>query len=47
MIEACKTLERLCPKATVVPVVCKDLARAGGVLNCIAYTVRARRLLHD
>ena len=44
---ACKTLERLCPHATVVPLLCKDLARAGGVLNCIGYTVRARRLPHD
>ena len=46
---ACKSLERLCPKATVVPLFCKNLARAGGVLNCIAYTAyaSARRLLHD
>ena len=39
---ACKTLERLCPKATVVPLLCKDLARAGGVLNCVAWTVRGK-----
>jgi agmatine deiminase len=44
---ACRTLEGLCPKATVVPQVCKDLARVGGVLNCIGYTVRARRLSDD
>ncbi len=43
---ACRTLERLCPQATVVPVRCKELARAGGILNCIAYPVYSRRLLH-
>ena len=37
---ACKTLERLCPQATVVPLDCIDVARTGGVLNCIAFTVR-------
>ena len=36
---ACKTLEALCPGETVVPLLCKDLARAGGILNCVTFTV--------
>jgi agmatine/peptidylarginine deiminase len=39
---ACRILERLCPRAAVVPLLCKDLARAGGVLNCVVYTVDSR-----
>ena len=38
---ACRTLERLLPGATVVPLRCEGLAREGGVLNCVAWTVRA------
>lgn len=38
--EACKVLERACPKATVVPIRCTRLASQGGVLNCISWTVR-------
>jgi agmatine deiminase len=37
---ACKTLERLCPQATVVPLECTDLAQEGGILNCISWTVK-------
>jgi agmatine deiminase len=37
--KACETLQRLCPEATVRPLECRDLARAGGILNCIAFTV--------
>ena len=44
---ACKTLEWLCPQATVVPLNCIDLARTGGVLNCITWTIRTRKLPHD
>jgi agmatine deiminase len=37
---ACRTLERLLPGATVVPLRCEGLAKRGGVLNCVAWTVR-------
>ena len=37
---ACRTLERLLPGATVVPLRCEELAREGGVLNCVAWTTR-------
>jgi agmatine deiminase len=40
---ACRTLEQLLPGATVVPLRCEGLAREGGVLNCVAWTVRTRR----
>src|SRR5262249_36578661 len=36
---ACRTLENLLPGATVVPLRCGELARRGGVLNCVAWTV--------
>jgi agmatine deiminase len=39
---ACATLQRLCSQAIVIPVSCKELARTGGVLNCIAATCRRR-----
>ncbi len=38
---ACRTLERLLPGATVVPLRCEGLAGQGGALNCVAWTVRA------
>ncbi len=41
---ACRTLERLLPTATVVPLRCEGLARDGGVLNCVAWTIRAGRV---
>jgi agmatine deiminase len=37
---ACRTIERLCPQATVTPLECSALAREGGVLNCVAWTAR-------
>lgn len=40
--EAVQTLDRLCPEATVVPVPCLNLAREGGVLQCVTWTVRVR-----
>jgi agmatine deiminase len=40
--KACKTLERLCPKATVIPLECVKLSRKGGVLNCVAWTILAK-----
>lgn len=39
--QACRRLESLCPQATVVPLLCVDLARDGGVLNCISWTIKA------
>ncbi len=38
--QSCRTLEELCPGTTVVPLPCVDLAREGGVLNCITWTVK-------
>jgi agmatine deiminase len=38
--QACRTLEAACPELTIVPVPCVDLARQGGVLNCISWTAR-------
>jgi agmatine deiminase len=38
--QACQKLKELCPEATVVPLLCVDLAREGGVLNCISWTVK-------
>jgi agmatine deiminase len=38
---ACKLLERLCPRATVIPLPCTNLARTGGVLNCITWTYQS------
>jgi agmatine deiminase len=35
---ACRTLEKLLPATRVVPLRCEDLARDGGVLNCVAWT---------
>jgi agmatine deiminase len=40
---ACRTLERLLPGATVVPLRGEGLAREGGVLNCVAWTFKAGR----
>jgi agmatine deiminase len=42
--KACKTLERLCPKATVIPLECVKLSRKGGVLNCVSWTVRSKTM---
>lgn len=38
---ACRTLERLLPGASVVPLRCEELAKEGGVLNCVGWTVRS------
>ena len=38
---ACRVIERLLPGTEVVPLRCEDLARDGGVLNCVAWTLRA------
>jgi agmatine/peptidylarginine deiminase len=35
-----RTLERLLPGSTVVPVRCEKLAREGGALNCVTWTVQ-------
>lgn len=40
---ACRMLERLLPSATIVPLRCEELAREGGVLNCVAWCVRSTR----
>jgi agmatine/peptidylarginine deiminase len=40
--EACQTLENLLPGAKVVPLRCEGLAQQGGVLNCVAWTVRTQ-----
>jgi len=37
--EACKILEAACPGVTIVPVECVDLARDGGALHCVSWTV--------
>jgi len=37
---ACQKLKQLCPDAQVVSVPCVALARQGGVLNCVSWTVR-------
>jgi agmatine deiminase len=39
--EACRTLERLLPGARIEPLRCEELAKKGGVLNCVAWTVDA------
>lgn len=39
--EACRTLEELCPGAHVVSLPCTELAREGGVLDCIGWTIQA------
>ncbi len=39
--EACRTLEQLCPDVQVVSLPCTELAREGGVLNCITWTIKA------
>lgn len=39
-VEAVQKLNRLCPEATVVSVPCLNLAREGGVLQCVSWTVR-------
>jgi agmatine deiminase len=40
---ACRTLEKLLPEATIVPLRCEGLAREGGVLNCVAWTIDIER----
>jgi agmatine deiminase len=37
---AVETLQHLCPEATVVSIDCVGLAREGGVLQCVTWTVR-------
>lgn len=37
---ACRKLEQLCPDAQIVPVPCVALARQGGVLNCVSWTIK-------
>jgi agmatine/peptidylarginine deiminase len=37
---ACRTLERLLPGARVVSLRCEGLAHEGGVLNCVAWSMR-------
>lgn len=41
--EAIRTLERLLPTATVYPLDSRVLAREGGVLNCVSWTIKKRR----
>ena len=38
--KAFRRLERLCPQATIVPIPCTNLARRGGILNCVSWTIR-------
>jgi agmatine deiminase len=38
--QACGTVEQLCPGVRVVPLACSELAREGGVLNCITWTIK-------
>jgi agmatine deiminase len=40
---ACRALERLLPGASVVPLRCEELARDGGVLNCVSWTIKVGR----
>jgi agmatine deiminase len=42
--QACRKMERLLPGSKVVPLRCEELARDGGVLNCVAWTTRTSRL---
>jgi agmatine deiminase len=39
--QACDRLSAACPEATVVPLPCVVLAREGGALNCISWTIKA------
>ena len=39
-IDAVQKLRQLCPQATVIPVPCLNLAREGGVLQCVSWTVQ-------
>lgn len=41
--QAKKQMKRICPDAKVISLFCKDLAREGGVLNCVTWTIRAGR----
>ncbi len=38
--KACRRLESLCPQVTIVPVRSTKLARSGGILNCVSWTIR-------
>lgn len=40
--KAATTLKRLCPRTTIVAVPSQDLAREGGVLQCVTWTVQTR-----
>jgi len=40
--EAMRRMERLLPGADVVPLQCVDLAREGGVLNCIGWAIHSQ-----
>jgi agmatine deiminase len=37
---ALRTLERAFPDSRIVPLDCRELARQGGVLNCISWTIK-------
>lgn len=38
--KACRKLESLCSRVTIVPVQSTKLARNGGILNCVSWTIR-------
>ena len=38
--KAFRRLESLCPQVTIVPVQSTKLARNGGILNCVSWTIR-------
>ncbi len=40
---ACRRLEGLLPGTRIVPIRCAGLAREGGVLNCISWTIRTEQ----
>ncbi len=40
---ALRRFENLFPGTRIVPLRCTELAREGGCLNCISWTIRARR----
>ena len=42
--QATLKLRTLCPKATVLPLDCRKLAKKGGVLNCVTWTIRQAEL---
>jgi agmatine deiminase len=38
--EAVRQFETLFPRSTIIPLMCNDIARKGGVLNCISWNVK-------